>query len=579
MKYNLLTLGSLVNLYSYYEIQILDKEITDRSHLGIKELQNQIDQILLMTYRSNFSPIYNSTNYFTSDCGWGCMIRVSQMLLATAIYKIKLKTLKMPSSQLLKNEVILLFIDNKLPIDTIRSQFEFSKVLSNIKPNKRIMEEIKEEDIKADVRFNNNNILEEKFSKENEYEIVHHNSSFTNSNDNNDNSNGTSPKKIRSFVNNHTHSNNFLNNAPMNSISSHTLNFSKAFNNKNNKIRKTGSSNGISNNFDSIRKDDYSFVIIDNDITLNSHNFITPPISIQNICSVGMGLSYQRNPGEWYSDISSMQILKELAQANLPEDYLKILYFQEGYINEEEIISECFTEILCKCEKQQIEDDGYEYVDNRGTSLKYSESQVIQDSVCKCFISSYKYKEFYYKLKSPGILLVSIRLGLDTIDKTYYDKVFDLFNVPGSIGFAGGKPNRALYFIGVWKKGDKDKKLIYLDPHLNQEACPNKEELEELYYKTYIPKDFYVVDISKISPSLTCGFQFSNLEEYKDLILKLNEISNDKNGILKFGDVKSLRKSYSESDLCFTSCNESITTSNFIDLGGQKNVLLKNFHD
>jgi cysteine protease ATG4 len=68
-----------------------------------------------MTYRKNIDPLFNSK--YVSDTGWGCMIRVGQMVLAQVLKK------------LLKDEtnekVICYFIDNIHKSD-IKNQGLFS---------------------------------------------------------------------------------------------------------------------------------------------------------------------------------------------------------------------------------------------------------------------------------------------------------------------------------------------------------------------------------------------------------------------------------------------------------------------
>ena len=497
-----------------------------------------------MTYRSNFSPIFNSTKYFTSDCGWGCMIRVSQMLLATTLNFVQQKVNKVDNSQGLVNDIVMLFFDHKLPIEQVKEIKEYGKIIGYMNFNKKVD--------KAEII---QEILEE--NKENEYEIIE--TSLSNSIKSSNSNNNIKPPQTTQNIVISNKSNSFTNISP------------KQLDNKNRHSK-------LNIKQDSIKKDNFSFIILDNDLNFNfNHTHINPPFSIQNICNIGMGPDYQRNPGEWFSDISCVQILKELSDDYLPDNYLKLLYFQDGYIDEAEIINECFEETICSCENTEAEQAGYEYIDKNITNLNYCESFAIEESRCKCFENSYIHNDMFYHVETPGLLLVSIRLGLDKIDPMYYDKVLDIFSIPGSVGFAGGKPNRALYFIGVWKTKGSERKLIYLDPHFNQEAAPNKKELEELYYLTYLPKDFYIVDVGKISPSLTCGFYFTNLKEYLMLINKLKEISEEKNSILKFGQSK-IQKSYNVKDFeSFSGGGDSYSADTYLEVGKDKVKLHKNF--
>ena len=60
---------------------------------GIEEdnpkIQKLLSHLLYFCYRSKFPPIENikKHNHYTSDSGWGCMIRCCQMILSRALYK------------------------------------------------------------------------------------------------------------------------------------------------------------------------------------------------------------------------------------------------------------------------------------------------------------------------------------------------------------------------------------------------------------------------------------------------------------------------------------------------------------
>lgn len=56
-----------------------------------RKFQCKLNKILYFCYRKNFPPISsikNPKSTYTSDTGWGCMIRCSQMMVARALYKI-----------------------------------------------------------------------------------------------------------------------------------------------------------------------------------------------------------------------------------------------------------------------------------------------------------------------------------------------------------------------------------------------------------------------------------------------------------------------------------------------------------
>ena len=50
----------------------------------IVQLMDHYSSLTWMTYRTHFPPI--SDTLLTTDCGWGCMVRSGQMLLATALH-------------------------------------------------------------------------------------------------------------------------------------------------------------------------------------------------------------------------------------------------------------------------------------------------------------------------------------------------------------------------------------------------------------------------------------------------------------------------------------------------------------
>ena len=108
------------------------------------------------------------------------------------------------------------------------------------------------------------------------------------------------------------------------------------------------------------------------------------------------------------------------------------------------------------------------------------------------------YNGIDYKFKQSGVIFISLRLGLQNLDETYYDLIpLILKKIRHNFGIVGGRKNRAYYFIGV----QNDNKLIFSDPHLNQEITGDIFKDNEKYYN----ENLDLMDVKE----MCSGFSFA----------------------------------------------------------------------
>ena len=75
----------------------------------------------------------------------------------------------------------------------------------------------------------------------------------------------------------------------------------------------------------------------------------------------------------------------------------------------------------------------------------------------------------------PVLLLIPVRLGMGArIDAAYADLVKKCVRLECSVGIVGGLPQRSFYFVGCTDSG-----LLYLDPHIVQEAFTDRLKILE----------------------------------------------------------------------------------------------------
>ena len=102
---------------------------------SIKEIIGDLDInysnnfFLYMSYRSGFESLNNvGCGNYTSDCGWGCMVRCCQMMLSRGLIKRELNNMRINKKVIsntdileLKKEILCLFNDKFIPFDNLKN--------------------------------------------------------------------------------------------------------------------------------------------------------------------------------------------------------------------------------------------------------------------------------------------------------------------------------------------------------------------------------------------------------------------------------------------------------------------------
>ena len=115
----------------------------------------------------------------------------------------------------------------------------------------------------------------------------------------------------------------------------------------------------------------------------------------------------------------------------------------------------------------------------------------------------------------PLLLLVSLRLGLTSVNEMFHTRLREALREPHCVGFLGGLPSRALYIVGLTSSSEH---FVAIDPHYPlpfhdqiSEPFPSKELLEQV-----CDDDVELLDASSLDASLVAAFLFNNYEGFSE---------------------------------------------------------------
>ena len=222
------------------------------------------------------------------------------------------------------------------------------------------------------------------------------------------------------------------------------------------------------------------------------------PFSILNLCKLGKCVS---------KFTSSNNMIKSFIEINeqLFDNKIGIVYYELGYIIKSTVYETFFEKI--------------NNFDNNNNFVKFNGN--------------------YYKFCKKGFIFISLRLGLRNLEDIFYNKIPEFFSIRNNIGFVGGKDKQAFYCIGCYNKNESKKyKVIYVNPHYNQDSISNFDKIDKSYFVSYLHK----LNVKHLSSSFLLGVFIKNVEDvnnfFEDIEKIINSSKNDKIDIFHIKNIQ-----------------------------------------
>ncbi|XP_052393847.1 cysteine protease ATG4A [Carassius gibelio] len=197
-----------------------------------------------------------------------------------------------------------------------------------------------------------------------------------------------------------------------------------------------------------------------------------------------MGVGEGKSVGEWYGPNTVAQVLKKLA---LFDDWntLAVYVSMDNTVVIEDIKKQCKQHRAGPC--------------GRGEETVSSQS-------CLEALHLQSQKPLDWR---PLLLVIPLRMGINTINPVYIQAFKECFKMPQSCGVLGGKPNLAYYFIGYI-----DDELIYLDPHTTQQAVDTESGSAVDDQSYHCQRTPHRMKITSLDPSVALGFFCKSEEDF-----------------------------------------------------------------
>ena len=281
------------------------------------------------------------------------------------------------------------------------------------------------------------------------------------------------------------------------------------------------------------------------------------PYSLHNMVAAGL-TKYETLPGEWYGPGTASYVLRDLV--SLHEKQGQPSLFRVHVASEATVYRDSVHKLMTQESKiralQRRSDERGD--DNTDDNVVPKESLAPTHPLDPTVLDSQKMdeSEFIRTLEwdTGLLLLIPLRLGLNTFNGEYVKAIAHSFSLPQSVGILGGRPRGARWFYGAYVDGSK---MLGLDPHTVQTApslrrqtqnggannSPGKPslhvELSEEYLRSVHTTFQEAVPISRMDPSIALGFYCRSKKEFEELensFKEFQKINGDCPDLFAFAD-------------------------------------------
>ncbi|KAF5889216.1 cysteine protease ATG4A, partial [Clarias magur] len=211
-----------------------------------------------------------------------------------------------------------------------------------------------------------------------------------------------------------------------------------------------------------------------------------------------MGVGEGKSVGEWYGPNTVAQVLRKLT---LFDDWssLAVYVSMDNTVVIEDIKMQC----------RQGPSGGVDVPPPDESSSGHGPQDYPEQRQAPCPVSCSQRHSRRSLDWRPLLLLIPLRMGINSINPIYIQALKECFKMPQSCGVLGGKPNLAYYFIGFI-----DDELIYLDPHTTQSAVDSETDIVVNDQSYHCQRNPHRMKITSLDPSVALGFFCKSEEDF-----------------------------------------------------------------